>query len=461
MKKTSFLAVLFICCGIAAFPQTDSRPRLGILPFTGGTGDDGETIATLFSFQPEILNAFTVMPRTSAVNSILAEQEFQMTGYTDSDTISGIGRMLGADYVISGNIRRLGNRNLVIATIVNVETFEQVAGDYRTYRNISEVRNFLPLMARNMIAATLERDTSRLPSIAITPFTGTGAHEAETLSQVLAIEIINTGRYVVLPRTSAMQDALREHEFQMQGLTSDETAVSLGRAINANLVLSGGVQSLGGLNMFTAQILHVENGSLLAGVTRDYRIIDDGVNLMAEIALLLTDPIGAQERIAELQRQRRRAALFGDTTRFWSVGLSAGTSFAEPLAIGTLHATFAPLRHSFLRIGMDVGFLSGTDGVGYSSFSPFVHYAFFMPFDILPIPLERGGWHIGVGSGVMIREYSFDDFSITGRTLAVDFATGFNIGNVFDISYTLRTDFSSATHKVSAGFTHRFISRSR
>ena len=463
VKKILLVVILGLCGTVFAFSQTNSqaRPRLGILPFTGGAEGDGETIATLFSFQPEILEAFIVVPRTSAVNAILAEHYFQMTGYTDSDTIAGIGRMIGADYVISGNIRRLGNRNLVIATIVNVETFEQVAGYFRTYRDIREIRGFLPSMSGSMVAAALGRDTSRLPSLVIAPFSGIDAHEAETLSQVLAVEILNTGSYVVLPRTSAMQAALEEHDFQMRGYTADEEAVSLGRAINADLVLSAGVHRLGDINIFTAQILHVEDGRLIAGVTRDYRVIEDGVNLMAEIAILLTDPRGAEARIAALHRQRRQVALFGDSARFWSVGFSVGTSFAEPWLVGTVQATLAPFRHSFARIGGDVGFISGMGGVGYFSVTPFVHYAFFLPFDALPMPFERGGWYIGAGGGFIVAEYRFDGFSIPRRTLAADFTTGLNIANMIDISYTLRTDFSSAVHRVSVGVIHRFQPRSR
>jgi len=464
MRKTLLAAVLLAWCAVFAFSQTDfrARPRLGILPFTGGAGGDGETIATLFSFQPEILNAFTVVPRTAAVNAVLAEQGFQLIGYTDSDTIAGIGRMLGADYVISGNIRRLGNRNLVIATIVNVETFEQVAGYYRTYRNIGEVRGFLPSMSRSLVAATLGRNTARLPSLAIAPFgEGIDAHDAETLTQILAIEILNTGNYVVLPRSSAMQAALREHDFQMRGYTADEEAASLGRAINADFVLSAAVQRLGDINLFTAQVLHVEDGRLLAGASRDYRVIADGIDLMAEIAILLTDPAGAEGRIATLHRRRSRAALFGDPSRFWSVGVSAGTSFAEPWMTGTLWATLAPLRHSFVRVGCEIGFISGMEGVGYLSIYPFGHFAFFLPFDVLPVPFASGGWHIGTGGGFLMAEYRFDDFTVRRRILAMDFVTGFNIGNVFDVSYTLRTNFSSVNHRVSAGFTYRFQTRSR
>jgi len=454
MRKTLLFAVLLAWCAVFAFSQTDfrARPRLGILPFTGGAGGDGETIATLFSFQPEILNAFTVVPRTAAVNAVLAEQGFQLMGYTDSDTIAGIGRMLGADYVISGNIRRLGNRNLVIATIVNVETFEQVAGYYRTYRNIGEVRGFLPSMSRSLVAGTLGRDTARLPSLAIAPFgDGMDAHDAETLTQILAIEILNTGNYVVLPRSSAMQAALREHDFQMRGYTADEEAVSLGRAINADFVLSAAVQRLGDINLFTAQVLHVEDGRLLAGASRDYRVIADGIDLMAEIAILLTDPAGAEGRIAALHRRRSRAALFADPSRFWSVGASVGTSFSEPWMTATVQATLAPFRHSFVRIGGDFGFISGMEGVGYFSITPFAHYALFLPF-------ARSGWHVGIGGGFLMEEYRFDDINMVmpRRTAVMDFTAGVNIVNIFGLSYTLRTDFSNTIHKLSIGITYRF-----
>jgi len=461
VRKILIAAVLLVGCTAFAFSQANvqRRPVLGILPFTGGTADDGNTIAGLFSHQPYLLSAFTVVPRTSALDALFAEHYVQLSGLTDSDTIAGIGRMLNADYVLSGSIRRLGDRNLLIATIVNVETFEQVAGYYRTYRVIEDIIGFLPSVSRAMVNAALGRDSSRLQSLAIVPFAyraGISSHDAETLAQILAIEILNTGNYVILPRISTMQTALAEHDFQMLGYTADEGLVALGRAINADLVLNGEITGLGAVNLFMAQILHVRDGSMLGGTSRNYQVITDGIDLMAEIAILLTDPHGAPARIAALHRQRRRAELFGHPARFWSVGVSAGTSFAKPWVIGTLQVTLAPFRNSFVRIGCDFGFISGMEGVGYYSIYPFIHYAFFVPF-----PSGRGGWHIGAGGGFMIAEYLFDDFTIPRRIPATDFTTGFNIANIIDISYTLRTNFSSAAHKVSVGFTHRFQLRSR
>jgi len=291
MKKLLFAVALLAGCAMLAFGQAARRPVLGILPFTGGTGDDGEAIATLISMQPEILDAFTVVPRTAALNALFAEHYFQLAGLTDSDTIAGIGRMLNADYVLSGSIRQLGDRNLFIATIVNVETFEQVSGYHRTYRIVEEVLDFLPSMSRTMVDATLGRDVIGLPSLAMLPFsmaTGVDPLYAETLSMILAIEILNTGAYVVLPRTSTIQAALAEMDFQMLGYTDDVGMAALGRAINADLVLSGGIHRLGALNMFTAQVLRVTDGSVLVGASRNYNVIADGVGIMADLAVLLT-----------------------------------------------------------------------------------------------------------------------------------------------------------------------------
>ena len=274
------------------------KPRLGILPFTGA-GEDGETIAELFSYQQEILNVFTAVPRTSAVNALISEQKFQMTGYTDSDTIARLGRMLNADYVLSGHIRRLGNRNLVITTIIHVESFEQLAGDYSEYMRIEGVDRLLPNIARKMTAA-VRRNTSALPKLAIAPFIihnqGANVQEAEALSQILAVELINTGKYAVLPRTETIQAAMKELEFQMSGYTAEEEAKRLGQATNARYVLSAEVRSLGTMNMFTASILNVENGSQIAGAYRTYRSISDGTELMKELAKLLANSTIAASR---------------------------------------------------------------------------------------------------------------------------------------------------------------------
>jgi TolB-like protein len=438
--------LLFFFCAFTVFAQ--NRPRLAILPFVGGADGDGETIATLFSFQQDILQAFTVVPRTSAINALLDELNFQYSGYTDSDTIAQLGRALNADYVVSGHIRRLGDRNLAITTIVNVETFEMMAGDYREYRNIEEIRRMLPAISQKMIEA-VQRDTSMLDKLAVAPFhvanRDVDIHDAETLAQILSIEITNTGRFAVLPRTATMQAALSELEYQLSGYTAEEEAKALGRAANADYVLSGEVRRLGTINLFTVQILHVEDGRLMDGDSRDYRTVVDGIRLMPEIARVLTDRVRAEaEEIARINQKRERV-------RFWSIGVFAGTSLADPWVTGTVRCTIAPLPYSFLEIGFDMGLISNNDWDNFYTMFPYIHYALFVPFQ------KKGGWYIGAGGGLMLEEYSKDDLVLSRMDFAISFTTGFNFWNMVDISYTLRTkDLTSVSNKISLGFTYRF-----
>ena len=56
----------------------------------------------------------------------------------------------------------------------------------------------------------------------------------------------------------------------------------------------------------------------------------------------------------------------------------------------------------------------------------------------------------------MVAEYDFPEVKITRRVIALDLSTGINLWNILDVSYTLRTDFESANHKTSIGFTYRF-----
>jgi hypothetical protein len=140
-----------------------------------------------------------------------------------------------------------------------------------------------------------------------------------------------------------------------------------------------------------------------------------------------------------------------DPTRLWSVGAAVGSSFATPVLIGTVHGTIAPWPYSFFEIGFDAGFLSGHEKVNsYYSFYPFVHYAFFMPFK------DNNGWYAGAGGGYMIATYGFPWNEMPDNTWALDLCAGIIIMDMFTASYTLRTNFESANHKVAVGYVRRF-----
>ena len=297
MLKKTFAALLLLVCSLAVFGQT--RPRLGILPFTGGMSGDGETIATLLSYQSDIMRNFTVVPLTHAVDALVQEESFQFSGFTDSDTIARIGRMLEADYVVSGNIRYLGDRHLVITSVVKVNSFEQIGGDYREYRRINEFASELPEIAGIIIEAS-RRNTSSLPALAVAPFELANDDikrwEAEALASILVIELANTGNYAVLPRTSTIQAAMRELSFQNRSYTAEDRARALGRALNARYVLQSVVQTQGGVNSISAYVLDGREGNLVVQGSQSYRTINVDMNRMSPLARALAiAPVAAAQ----------------------------------------------------------------------------------------------------------------------------------------------------------------------
>ena len=136
--------------------------------------------------------------------------------------------------------------------------------------------------------------------------------------------------------------------------------------------------------------------------------------------------------------------------KFWSVGATVGTSFIEPWLIATLRGTIAPIKYSFLDIGVDIGFISGVSDVGYYSFCPYVHAAFFWPFTGII------GAYAGAGGGFMIAKYSFPSADLFENSFAMDAIAGVNLFNMLDVSYTLRTNFKNTMSKLAVGYTYRF-----
>jgi len=316
-KRRVLAAAMFLAA--ACVLHTQAMPRLAILPFTGGGGADGETIAQLLGIQPELRNAFTPVSRTAAVEAIMREHRFQRSGLTDSYTIADLGRQMNADYVVAGHIQQLGRSRLVHITVVHVESFRQVAGDFMEYSDISEIRAALPDMARR-IASTARRSGAGLPTLAVFPFNvASGAvneAEAEILAQLLATEVANGGRHAVFPRTVSLESVMAEHRIQRSGLTDHASIRELGRAVNVDLVLSGTVVSLGATNLFIAEVLNVQTGEIIAGGDAEYRDASDGLVQMQVLAQTINR--ARASRIGEFVRVPGGTFLMGSPAGAWA-----------------------------------------------------------------------------------------------------------------------------------------------
>ncbi|MDR1893095.1 MAG: tetratricopeptide repeat protein [Spirochaetales bacterium] len=72
------------------------------------------------------------------------------------------------------------------------------------------------------------------------------------------------GVLTVLARGKDLQRVDREHDFQMSGLVSDESAVGIGRYLGAKVVITGAFDRFASFSQFRIRAVDVETGALLA-----------------------------------------------------------------------------------------------------------------------------------------------------------------------------------------------------
>ncbi|MCL2444052.1 MAG: formylglycine-generating enzyme family protein [Treponema sp.] len=295
MKRKIVLIVLLIVT-VLILPTTlfaQKKERLVVFPFTGGSVSDGDAIASSLMRQAVLRNAFnsTQLLSRSNIAAMNFEQRFQRDGLTDADTIFEMGKQLNASHVIAGYITRLGNSNLVVVSVMDIESLQQIAGDYRAYNSIEQINIILPDMEQKLATAIM-RDTSGLPGISIPPFSileGVNQNDAMVLAQILACELANGNQFAVLPRTDSLEIVLEEHRRQRSGTTVQDRTRRLGAGRNARYILAGSVQRLGSLNQLAADILDITNGNFLEGKEQNYTDLSQGYllipNLAGEIAV--------------------------------------------------------------------------------------------------------------------------------------------------------------------------------
>ena len=389
-----------------------------------------------------IMRKMIMIAVLAAVGMAVFGQEIQRLGLTDSDTIAKLGSQLNADYVVSGHTTNFRGKKLVSISIIDVKTFQQIAGDYREYEQTSGIRALLPDMAKHIIAAT--RGVSTGGGLAVLPLTAVKdveQGEAEFLAQILATELANGHKYAVLPRTSTIERVMTELEIQRSGMTDETSIKAIGAATNAQYVLSGTITNLGDMNLFDVKIFDVENGRVIAGTDIEYRNLEDGIDIMCKLAYDLTGvkterylEIEARETDrakAETARKTKQRNLdvwansrfyaglrVGVSPRFYGLSddistgkTETGASFEAALQ-GSVHALSLSVGSFDIEIGGQMELWFGMDAVSYSGTDSAGDFSASFTSSSLTIPLLAKAWFFRSPERVVVSAFADLYFSI-------------------------------------------------
>lgn len=131
---------------------THEKPRVAILPFDAARVSDKQVFdksgVAAFSdaAAQKALNAFVEMKRftvieRAAIDKILSEQNFQMGDFADDQTITSIGKLLGTQYIVHGQIQSVSTskkeKKYRAQVQLHLRIIDVASGEVKSSRDVS------------------------------------------------------------------------------------------------------------------------------------------------------------------------------------------------------------------------------------------------------------------------------------------------------------------------------------
>lgn len=99
------------------------RSRLAIVGITANDPNEATFYVNELTLHFVNTRNYTVVERSN-IESVLAEQNFQMSGYVDDDAFVSIGKFIGATVVVTGEISGTGSQKRLVIKAIDVLTSE-------------------------------------------------------------------------------------------------------------------------------------------------------------------------------------------------------------------------------------------------------------------------------------------------------------------------------------------------
>lgn len=124
MSKKYLISILILLSSFSLYGQYGKN--IASLPFRGKdiTKEESEYLASMFATE-FVARGYTLVSRTSALEEVYGEIEYQRSGATSAAIEAG--KQLGADYVIVGNIDYVFGRLALTTQIISVEQSRIIA----------------------------------------------------------------------------------------------------------------------------------------------------------------------------------------------------------------------------------------------------------------------------------------------------------------------------------------------
>jgi len=294
-----FLSIIAITLILSNVIAQDPKPSVAVLDFEarGIPGYEAETLTERLRTEIATTKAVQLVDR-KLLQNILEEQGLQQSGCTTDECAAEVGQLLGAQYMISGAVGKLGETYSIDAKMVSVTTGAAVRTKSVSYQGeISGLLNEMEILAWEIVGLPVPQRLliKRGGDIALDKITvavldfdprGISTLEAQSLTDRFAAELNNTEQVILVDRRS-MNEVLDEQGFEAQGCTSEECAAEVGALLGVKYMVNGSVGRIGDTFTIDAKMFFVATGVAERTKSKTYAGPVDG--LITEIELLAWD----------------------------------------------------------------------------------------------------------------------------------------------------------------------------
>ncbi|MDR2484363.1 MAG: formylglycine-generating enzyme family protein [Treponema sp.] len=284
--KRLFRVVSLACClsfslSLSVYAQT--KPALTVLPLTGEKGGDEETLTVLLANHEDIRNAFTVIPLAGSFNGIIGEILSNPSRPIPGEAVRS---RFNSGLVITVYTKRVRNTNMALISLINTDNLQLLAGDYRQYQAIRELRPLLTDIVKRL--KTGIQPDPNAPKLTVMPvYAALNREEALLLAQAMTIEIANSRKYTVFPWDLSLETRIAEPQTPYSGIIDPVIIRDMGRATKSQYILTGDILNMGTANLFRTGIVQTEEGSFIGEGDMEYRNIPEEFSLLAQLAYRL------------------------------------------------------------------------------------------------------------------------------------------------------------------------------
>ena len=184
------------------------------------------------------------------MGQILEEQGFQNTGIVSSEDAVKMGEALGAEFIVSGSISKVGSLFSINARLLNVQSAEIVKSI--SHDHMGDIVDLMTKGIKESASKLMDvKDKTETPSIAILPFENKGAPEDAFYAYGIVADLISDVTGAGLIRVAGLKDV---EKIDYTSLSYDE----MSKVLLVRYVAQGTLWKLGSMFQLSLEIFDTQ-----------------------------------------------------------------------------------------------------------------------------------------------------------------------------------------------------------